>query len=292
MTSPLRREIVEQYGNVLPSGGSNMSRAKFGVLVIVCAALCAASVLPLVSPAARAQTSLAKDPKLIEDLVYANRILYQQAVLDGFGHVSARSDKDPSHFLMSRSMAPGLVTSNDIMEFDKDGEPVDARGRNAYTERYIHAAIYRVRPDVKAVVHSHSPDIIPFSVTGTILRPLYHVSAFLRLGAPIFDTQEGFGDTDMLIRDNKLGDALAKALGNSGIALIRGHGFVAVADSTPIVVYRAIYTQTNARVQAEGMKLGTIKYLTPGEAVKAQAIVEATVGRPWELWKSQVGKIE
>ncbi len=265
---------------------------RIGVIVAVCAALCAVIVLPSPRPAPQASASLANDPKLIEDLVYANRILYGQALLDGFGHVSARSDKDPSHFLMSRSMAPGLVTSNDIMEFDKNGEPVDARGRNGYVERYIHAAIYRVRPDVKAIVHSHSPDIIPYSVTGTLLRPVYHVSAFLRLGAPIFDTQEGFGDTDMLIHDNKLGDGLAKVLGNSGVALIRGHGFVAVADSTPIVVYRAIYTQLNARVQTEAMKLGTIKYLTPGEAVKAQAIVEATVGRPWELWKSQIGKIE
>jgi ribulose-5-phosphate 4-epimerase/fuculose-1-phosphate aldolase len=284
--------FIEKYGNAWPSGGSNMSGLRIGVIVAVCAALCAVIVLPSARPAPQGPASLANDPKLIEDLVYANRILYQQAVLDGFGHVSARSDKDPSHFLMSRSMAPGLVTSNDIMEFDRDGEPVDARGRNGYVERYIHAAIYRVRPDVKAIVHSHSPDIIPYSVTGTILRPVYHVSAFLRLGAPIFDTHEGFGDTDMLIRDNKLGDGLAKVLGNSGVALIRGHGFVAVADSTPIVVYRAIYTQTNARVQTEAMKLGTIKYLTPGEAVKAQAIVEATVGRPWELWKSQVGKIE
>jgi ribulose-5-phosphate 4-epimerase/fuculose-1-phosphate aldolase len=269
-----------------------MSRLRIGVLVAVCAAFSLAIVLPAARPAPQAPASLANDPKLVEDLVYANRILYQQDVLDGFGHVSVRSDKDPSHFLMSRSMAPALVTSNDIMEFDKDGEPVDARGRNGYAERYIHAAIYRVRPDVKAVVHSHSPDIIPYSVTGTILRPVYHVSAFLRLGAPIFDSQEGFGDTDMLIHDNKLGDALAKVLGNSGVALLRGHGFVAVADSTPIVVYRAIYTQTNARVQAEGMKLGTIKFLTPGEAAKAQAIVEGTVGRSWELWKARVGKIE
>jgi len=269
-----------------------MSGLRIGVVAALCAALCAAIVLPAARPAPQGTVALANDPKLIEDLVYANRILYQQDVLDGFGHVSVRSDKDPNHFLMSRSMAPGLVTANDIMEFDRDGEPVDARGRNAYVERYIHAAVYRVRPDVKAVVHSHSPDVIPYSVTGTILRPVYHMSAFLRLGAPIFDSQEGFGDTDMLIRDNKLGDGLAKVLGNSGVALIRGHGFVAVADSTPIVVHRAIYTQMSARVQAEAMKLGTIKYLTPGEAAKAQAIVEATVMRPWELWKSRVGKIE
>jgi ribulose-5-phosphate 4-epimerase/fuculose-1-phosphate aldolase len=269
-----------------------MSRLKIGAALVVCTALFVALALPAARTAPQATASLASDPKLVEDLVYANRILYQQEVLDGFGHVSARSDKDPGHFLMARSMAPALVTSNDIMEYDASGEPVDAHGRNSYVERYIHAAIYRARPDVKAIVHSHSPDIIPYSVTGTILRPVYHVSAFLRLGAPIFDTHEGFGDTDMLIRDNKLGDGLAKVLGNSGVALIRGHGFVAVANSTPIVVYRAIYTQLNARVQAEGMKLGTIQYLTPGEAVKAQAIVEATVGRPWELWKSEVGKIE
>jgi ribulose-5-phosphate 4-epimerase/fuculose-1-phosphate aldolase len=269
-----------------------MSGIRMGVLVAVCAGFCAAMVLPAARPAPQTAAPLANDPKLIEDLVYANRILYQQEVLDGFGHVSVRSDKDPSHFLMSRSMAPALVTSKDIMEYDRDGEPVDARGRNSYVERYIHSAIYRARPDVKSIVHSHSPDIIPYSVTGTILRPVYHVSAFLRLGAPIFDTQESFGDTDMLIRDNRLGDGLAKVLGNSGIALIRGHGFVAVASSTQVAVYRAIYTQLNARVQAEGMKLGTIKFLTPGEAEKAQAITEGTVARPWELWKSQVGKIE
>jgi HCOMODA/2-hydroxy-3-carboxy-muconic semialdehyde decarboxylase len=285
-------------------GGSNMSGLRIGLFAAVCAALCVAIVLPAARtapapgalaaarPTPQAQASLANDPHLIEDLVYANRILYQQQVLDGFGHVSVRSDKDPSHFLMSRSMAPALVTSNDIMEYGSDGEPVDARGRNSYVERYIHAAIYRVRPDVKAIVHSHSPDIIPYSVTGTTLLPVYHVTAFLRLGAPIFDSHDGFGDTDMLIRDNKLGDGLAKVLGNGGIALIRGHGFVAVANSTPVVVYRAIYTQLNARVQMDGMKLGKIKYLTPGEAEKAQAIVEATVGRPWELWKTQVGKIE
>jgi ribulose-5-phosphate 4-epimerase/fuculose-1-phosphate aldolase len=285
-------------------GGSNMSGLRIGLFAAVCAALCVAIVLPAArtapapgalaaaQPSPQAQASLANDPHLIEDLVYANRILYQQQVLDGFGHVSVRSDKDPSHFLMSRSMAPALVTANDIMEYGSDGEPVDARGRNSYVERYIHAAIYRVRPDVKAIVHSHSPDIIPYSVTGTTLLPVYHVTAFLRLGAPIFDSHDAFGDTDMLIRDNKLGDGLAKVLGNSGIALIRGHGFVAVANSTPVVVYRAIYTQLNARVQMEGMRLGKIKYLTPGEAEKAQAIVEATVGRPWELWKTQVGKIE
>ena len=282
-------------GNVTLSREGDMRGWRIGIAVAVCAAFCVAITLPAARPAQQETNSLANDPKLIEDLVYANRILYQQQVLDGFGHVSVRSDKNPDHFLMSHSMAPGLVTSKDIMEFDKDGEPVDARGRNGYTERYIHAAIYRVRPDVKAIVHSHSPDVIPYSVTDVPLRPIFHNPAFLRLGAPIFDSHKDFGDTDMLIRDNKLGDTLAKTLGNAGVALIRGHGFVAVAGSAQVVTYRAIYTQVNARVQAEAMKLGpygAIKFLTPGEAEKAQAVTEGTSGRPWELWKSQVGKIE
>jgi ribulose-5-phosphate 4-epimerase/fuculose-1-phosphate aldolase len=269
-----------------------MSGVRIGVMVAVCAVLCAAIFLPVARPAFQGSSSLAHDPKLIEDLVYANRILYQQGVLDGFGHVSARSDKDPTHFLLSRSMAPALVTASDIMEYDANGEPVDAHGRNSYVERYIHAAIYRARPDVKSVVHSHSLDLLPYTVTGVTLRPVYHMSAFLGLGAPIFDSHDGFGDTDMLIRDNKLGDALAKTLGQSGIALIRGHGFVAVAETTQLAVYRAYYTQMNARVQSESAKLGTIKFLTPGEAVKAQVATEATVARPWDLWKAQVGKIE
>lgn len=243
-------------------------------------------------PAPQMAPSLANDPNLIEDLVYANRILYQQDVLDGFGHVSVRSDKDPSHFLMSRSMAPGLVTSGDIMDFDRSGEPVDARGRGVYLERYIHAAIYRVRPDVKAIVHSHSPEIIPFTVTGTTLRPLYHMSAFLGAGTPIFDIRDGAGATDMLIRDNKLGDALAKSLGDSAVVLMRGHGFVAVGNSIPRVVLYSIYTPINARLQAEAMKLGKINFLTPEEAVKAAVGTDAAAGRPWELWKARIGKIE
>jgi HCOMODA/2-hydroxy-3-carboxy-muconic semialdehyde decarboxylase len=258
----------------------------------MCTALGMAIVFPAARSAQHGATSLANDPKLIEDLVYANRILYHEDVLDGFGHVSVRSDKDPSHFLMSRNMAPGLVTSNDIMEFDRNGEPTDARSRGVYLERFIHAAIYRARPDVKAIVHSHSPEILPFTVTGTALRPLYHMSAFLGTGTPIFDISDVAGTTDMLIRDNKLGDALAKSLGDSSVVLMRGHGFVAVANSVPRVVLYAIFTPINARAQAEAMKLGKVKFLTPEEAAKAAGPTDAAAERPWELWKMQIGKIE
>ena len=263
-----------------------------GFKIAVMIALCAA-VLAAFSWAAQAPvSSSALDPKLVEDLVYGNRILADQGVLDGFGHVSARSDKDPSRFLMSRSLAPGLVTSRDILEFDMMGEPVDARGRAVYLERFIHAAIYRARPDVKAIVHSHAPEVIPYGVTGTPLRPLYHLSAFLGAGTPIFEIRDAAGMTDMLIRDNNTGDALAKSLGNSAVVLMRGHGFVAVGKSVPQVVFRAIYTQINARLQGEAARLGPIKFLSPEEVAKAGLANDATVSRPWELWKSRVGKIE
>ena len=234
----------------------------------------------------------AADPKLVEDLVYANRILYDQGVVDGLGHVSVRSDKDPKRFLLARSMAPALVTSADILEFDLNGEPMEARGRAVYLERFIHAAIYRARPDVKAVVHSHSPAIIPFGITGTTLRPVYHVSAFLGAGVPIFEIREAGGVTDMLIRDNKLADALAHTLGDKPVVLMRGHGAVVVGGSIPQVVFRAIYTEVNARIQAEALRLGPVNFLTQEEAAKAGAAMESQLPRAWELWKAHVGKVE
>ena len=269
-----------------------MSKFKMAVIAALGAAVALSASVR--TPQAPASSSSAPDPKLIEDLVYANRILSDQGVVDAFGHVSARDDKDPNRFLLARSVAPALVTTSDILEFDRNGEPLDARGRAVYLERFIHAAIYRARPDVKAIVHSHSPEVIPFGVTGTILRPIYHMSAFLGAGAPVFDIRDAAGMTNMLISDNKLGDALAKSLGDRAVVLMRGHGSVAVGDSILQVVHRAIYTEVNARLQAEAARLGPINFLTPEEAAKAGAQTDskASISRPWELWKARVGKIE
>src|SRR5438093_11377717 len=174
------------------------------------------------------------DPALIEDLVAANRILVDQGVVDGYGHVSVRHDKAADRYLMSRSLAPELVTVADIMEYDLDSVPVDPRGRAVYLERFIHGEIYRVRPDVRAVVHNHSPSVIPFGVTGAPLRPLYHMSAFLWPGVPVFEIRSAGGPaTDMLIRDAALGQALARSLGAGPVALMRGHGAVVVGASVP-----------------------------------------------------------
>jgi HCOMODA/2-hydroxy-3-carboxy-muconic semialdehyde decarboxylase len=229
---------------------------------------------------------------LISDLVYANRILADQNVVDGFGHVSVREANHPDRFLLARSMAPALVVANDILEYDSQGEPIKQGGPNSYLERYIHAAIYRARPDVIAVVHSHSAAIIPFGITGTSLRPVYHISAFLGAGVPIFDIRAHAGSTDMLISNNKLGDALAKSLGDKPVALMRGHGSVAVGNSIQEAVFRAIYTEVNGHIQMDAMRLGTITFLSPEEAQKASAAVGGQIGRSWDLWKRRVGNVE
>jgi HCOMODA/2-hydroxy-3-carboxy-muconic semialdehyde decarboxylase len=238
---------------------------------------------------AKAQAPAGADANLLDDLVAANHILYDQGVVDGFGHVSVRDPKDPTHFFMARSMAPGLVTKDDIMTYDLEGNALGGDKRPAYLERFIHSAIYKARADVKAVVHSHSPAVIPFGVTDAGLRPIYHMSSFLGGSAvPVFDIAKSAGDTDMLVRNPKLGDALAASIGTHPVALMRGHGSVAVGDGLVEVVFRAVYTEINARLQAEAMKLGPVHFLSAGEAEAAMKTNKGIQPRAWELWKKKV----
>jgi ribulose-5-phosphate 4-epimerase/fuculose-1-phosphate aldolase len=229
------------------------------------------------------------NPVLIEDLVAANRILSNEGVVDGFGHVSVRHDSLADAFLLARSMAPGLVTASDIMMFGLDGEALGDDRRTAYVERYIHSEIYKAQPEVVAVVHSHSPAVIPFSVTAAKLRPIYHMSSFLGSDVPVFEIRDTHGDqTDMLIRSPALGAALALSLGQATVALMRGHGNVVVGRSIPEVVFRAIYTEMNARLQTEALRLGEgrVTYLSDGEAAASLATNAGVLTRAWELWKA------
>jgi HCOMODA/2-hydroxy-3-carboxy-muconic semialdehyde decarboxylase len=228
---------------------------------------------------------------LIDDLVSANHILFKEGAVDGFGHVSVRDERDPDRFLLSRSIAPATVTARDVMEFGMDGEPINPRGRRPYLERYIHSEIYRARPDVVAVVHSHSPSLIPFGITGTPLKPVFHMSGFLGQATPIFEIREAGGPaTDMLIRDRKLGAALARTLGKAPFALMRGHGSVAVGATLKQVVYRAIYGEVNARLQSEALRLGAITYLNDAEAANAARTNDSVIDRPWGLWLARAAR--
>jgi HCOMODA/2-hydroxy-3-carboxy-muconic semialdehyde decarboxylase len=229
------------------------------------------------------------DPKLIEDLIAAYRILAQQGVLDGFGHVSVRHNRGANRFIMSRSLAPELVTAADLIEFDLDGNAVDARGRSPYSERFIHAEIYKARTDVNAVVHNHAPSLIPYGVTGVALKPMYHMASFIGNGVPIFDIRKNFGMTDMLVSDSKKGHALAEALGDKACVLMRGHGVAVVGPTIPVVVGRSVYLEVNARIQAQAMSFGgKITYLDPQEAQKMMDSGENRgYERPWEAWKAK-----
>src|SRR5918992_4357743 len=213
---------------------------------------------------------IAASTALIEDLVAGSRILANEGVLDGYGHISARSDKRPDHFIMSRSRAPALVTAADLMELDADSEPLSGEERKGFIERYIHGEIYRTRPDVLAVVHSHSPSVIPFGVTKTRLRPVYHMGSFLWSGAPVWDIREVRQDNDVLVRDKPLGAALAQALGSCACVLMRGHGMSVVGDSVQEAVFRAIYTEMNARMQLQAENLeGPIQFLSETEGKRS-----------------------
>jgi ribulose-5-phosphate 4-epimerase/fuculose-1-phosphate aldolase len=231
----------------------------------------------------------AADASLIADLVAAYRILAQQGVLDGFGHVSARHNRAANRFIMSRSLAPELVTAADLIEFDLDGNAVDAKGRALYSERFIHAEIYRARTDVRAVVHNHAPSLIPFGITSVQLRPTFHMASFIGNGVPVFDIRKTFGMTDMLVSDSAKGRALAQALGDKTCVLMRGHGVAVVGPTIQHAVGRSVYLDVNAKVQAQAMTLNpNVTYLDPQEAQKMMEGGENRgYERPWELWKAK-----
>jgi HCOMODA/2-hydroxy-3-carboxy-muconic semialdehyde decarboxylase len=228
---------------------------------------------------------------LIDDLVMGNHILYDQKVMDGYGHVSARDPRDPNRFLMARARAPGMVEAADIMVFGLDGEPVRKDSRPVYSERFIHSEAYKARPDVNAVVHTHSPTVIPFSVTQVLLKPIR--APFFYPEVPVFEIREAGGWTNLLISSQALGRALAEKLGENSVALLRGHGNIVVGPTLRIAIYRAIYTEANAQLLLQAKMLGgPITYLSPEEAEIMegnQAKVRPGHGhdRTWEMWAAE-----
>jgi HCOMODA/2-hydroxy-3-carboxy-muconic semialdehyde decarboxylase len=224
---------------------------------------------------------------VIRELVDANHILFDQGVVDGFGHVSVRHPERSDRFLLARSMAPALVTEKDVLEFDLDGNPVVSGGPAPYLERFIHGEVYRKRKDVMSVVHSHSPSVVPFSVVPeTKLRPICHMCGFLNAkGMPIFEIRDFAGQgSDLLITSGKLGAALADSLGEEPAVLMRGHGSTVVAGTLRQAVFRAVYTEVGARLQMEAMRLGPITFLTEEETIGTTKTISTQYDRSWFLW--------
>jgi HCOMODA/2-hydroxy-3-carboxy-muconic semialdehyde decarboxylase len=228
---------------------------------------------------------------VIENLVAANRILVAEGVLDAYGHVSARHPDHSDRYLLSRALAPDLVTAADVIEYDLDSNSIDAQGRNSYLERFIHGEIYKVRTDVKAVIHSHSPAVIPFGIIQTPMQPVYHQSTFLYGGVPVWDIRDvpSPDAAGLLVCNRDLGKALAATLGDKSVALMRGHGNVVVGPDIQTAVRYAIYTEVNARLQAIALSIGgggPINYISAEEA-RVRAEAPNDFGRAWEIWKKR-----
>ena len=251
--------------------------------------MCASGPGLAVSVDDSAEPLLPPDAARLADLVAANHILYDQGVVDAFGHVSVRHDKCPQRFLLARNTAPGQVGVDDIVEFTLDGEPVNANGRRVYVERFIHAEIYKAWPEVQAVVHSHSPAIVPLTVVpGTSLRALFHLAGFIGTKTPVFEISDVAGDgSDLMVRDSRLGAAFAAHFDGRAIALMRGHGSTVVGSTLPQVVFRAVYAEQNARQQVAAMGLGAVRFLSDAECAACVASHEGQVERPWNLWKQE-----
>src|SRR6266513_1722479 len=202
----------------------------------------------------------------LEDLVAAYRILAEHGVIDAYGHVSLRSPRDPARYYLARSIAPEKVQKEDLLEYDLES-----------------------RPEVMAVVHNHSPSVVPFSVTDVPMRPLFHMAAFVGEGLPNFEIRDVQKGTDLLVKTPHLGEALAKKLGNTPAALMRGHGAVVVGENLPRAVGRSVYLEMSARMQMQALLLagdkGKITYLDEAE-VKASNPVQ-DYARAWPLWREK-----
>jgi ribulose-5-phosphate 4-epimerase/fuculose-1-phosphate aldolase len=230
---------------------------------------------------------------LKEDLVTANRILADNNVLDSFGHISVRHPDNSNHFLMSRARAPNCVEIGDIMEFTLDGQIIGPEPGKPYSERFIHGAIMEARPEVTAVVHNHSPSIVPFSVVkkqrfGAIM----HMAAPVGPNVPNWDICDHFGDhTNLLVTNMDMGRDLAKTLAHNTVALMRGHGSVVVGKSMREAVFTSVYLEINAQMLSKALAMGEVTFMSEGEvAANTKGRAGFTLERGWENWCRSVNR--
>jgi len=225
----------------------------------------------------------------LEDLVAAYRILAAHGVIDAYGHVSLRSPRNPQRYYLARAIAPELVTQADLIEYDLDSKAIDENGRESVRERFIHGEIFKARPEVMAVVHNHSPSVVPFSVTGVPMRALFHMASFVGEGLPNFEIRDVQPGSDLLVKTNVLGRALATTLGANPAALMRGHGSVVVGENLPRAVGRSVYLELSAKLQMQALTLagpgGKITYMDAAE-VKASDPVQ-NYARAWPMWRAK-----
>jgi len=254
----------------------------------LCAALLAATTF--VSPTASAQTPDADEAR-IADVITASHILTNEGILDSFGHVSARSAKNLDHFFMPRAMPPALVTRADIVEVGLDCKPVDPNAPRLNGERFIHCRVYRARPDVQSVIHTHDLAVIPFGLAKIPLLPVVAQAGFLPPETPLFEVRD-FNTSDpkrgMLVLNARLGDALAKTLGGNPVVLMRGHGETVVGRSVREATVRALYTHIDALAQHAALAISPNITALDAAELATNAAENFDADRPWQNYKSRL----
>ena len=269
-----------------------------GVMIIGLIASAGMTQLTYAQPAPAASEAWKTDDKKLNrailDLVIANHILAHEGVVDAYGHISMRHPTNPNRFLLARSRSPELVQPEDILQFNNDGTPVDLKGLHPYIERFIHAGIYKLRPDVNAVVHSHADEVLPYTISSTPLVPVIHSAGVIGDHIPVWDIQKRFGDTNLLVTNAEEGEDIASVLGKNNVVLMRGHGFAAAGRNLIEVLRMSIYLRLNATVQTEASRLGKFKPLSEGETAKITDIDPNApeLRRAWEYWATRAGSAD
>lgn len=227
----------------------------------------------------------------LTNLVMANRILAREDVIDDFGHISVRNPLNPDTYFLSRSRSPAVVTRSDIMEFTLEGEVIGEDPRRPYAERHIHGAIYKDRPDVNSVTHHHARSVLPFTMVDISLRPMFHMASVIGTDIKVWDSQDEFGDTNMLVDSMKMGHSLSRALGDNRVALLRGHGCICAAADIRSVIMVSIALKDNAALIHQTRQLGEVTYLTDGEIDMASRMLlsEMPLARAWDYWVGRAG---
>src|SRR5437868_9705553 len=232
--------------------------------------------------------------ELRRDLSTAYRMVANEGILDAFGHISVRHPENPNRYFLSRSRAPGLVQPDDILEYDLDSNPIVPPTTRPYSERVIHGEIFKARPDVNAVCHHHAPSIMPFAISGVPLVPVFHLGASMGASAPVWDSRDEFGDTNLLVVKPEEGASLARALGDASMVVMRRHGATVVGGSLRELVFRTVYSAKNAEHQMAAHVLGNVSPLTAGEAQMAFEIHRAPgpLARAYEFWVRRLAERE
>ena len=230
--------------------------------------------------------------RTIKDLVIANRILANLGIVDAFGDISVRHPSDHGRFFLAGPVSPAFVEVPDIIEFGRDGDPAANSERELPRERFIHAAVYEARSDVKAVLHAAPEDMLPFGITQTPLRSVIASVGDIGQRVPVWDIAKRSGNaTDLAVSDLEQGRDLARTLGKARVALLRGAGFIVTGRTLNDLVRLSAYIPRNGRAIMEATPLGRIKSISAGETAARLAIDPESnaMRRGWEYWARQAG---